>query len=78
MSLTYGYNLKDRQNARSADSGRQTTVTTRPTWSSAYKSPPILCGFNFVSVKQVVPHGYFQCGTFLHGSHTSVTNHWQE
>jgi hypothetical protein len=25
-----------------------------------------------------VAHSYFQCGTFLHGSHTSATNHWRE
>jgi hypothetical protein len=26
----------------------------------------------------VVPHSYLQCDIFLHGSHTSATNHWRE
>jgi hypothetical protein len=26
----------------------------------------------------VMPHSFFQCDTFLHGSHTSATNHWFE
>jgi len=30
----------------------------------------------FIPGMLVVPHSYFQCATFPHGSHTSATNHW--
>jgi hypothetical protein len=39
---------------------------------------PLCAVSNFLPAMLVVPHGYFQCGTFLHGSHTSVTYHWRE
>jgi hypothetical protein len=34
------------------------------------------CAISILPAMRAVPHGYFQCGTFLHGSHTSATNHW--
>ena len=33
---------------------------------------------NFIPTMLVVSNSCFQCGTFLHGSHTLATNHWRE
>jgi hypothetical protein len=33
---------------------------------------------NFIPAVLVVPNSYFQCGEFLHGSHTLATNRWRE
>jgi hypothetical protein len=77
MSLTYGYDVKD-----------EDKILEAPIQAAKLVSPLILPGAaminhlpfcsisNFLPVKQVVPNGYFQCGTFLHGSHTSAMNHW--
>ena len=78
MSLTYGYDAKD-----------DDKILEAPIQAAKLVSPLILPGAaminhlpfctisNFLPAKQVVPNGYFQCGTFLHGSHTSATNHWR-
>jgi len=33
---------------------------------------------SFIPAVPVVLNSYFQYGAFLHGSHTSATNHWRE
>ncbi len=39
---------------------------------------PFCVVFSFIPVMLVVSNSNFQCGTFLHGSHTSAMNHWRE
>ena len=79
MSLTYGYDLKDGDKIMEA-----------PVQTIALLSPLMLPGgcllnhLPFRAITRIIPavlsasHGYFQCGTFLHGSHTSVTSHSRE
>ena len=76
MSLTYGYDLKDGDK-----------ILEAPVQSNELLSPLVLPGAalvnhlpfcaiaHFITVIPPVSHDYFQCGTFLHGSHTSATNH---
>jgi hypothetical protein len=76
MSVTYGYDLKD------GDKILEAAVQT-----AALLSPLLLPGatpvndFPFCAITSFIhailpaSHSYFQCGTFLHGSHTSATNH---
>ena len=76
MSLTYGYDLKDGDK-----------ILEAPVQASDIMAPLVLPGGalvnhlpfcavpNLIRVMLVVAHNYFQCGTFLHGSHTSVTDH---
>ena len=78
MSLTYGYDLKDGDKMLEA-----------PTQASKILSPLVVPGGALVNhlpfrklsdfpAMVVVPHRYFQCGTYLHGSRTSATNQWRE
>jgi hypothetical protein len=79
MSLTYGYDLKDGDK-----------ILEAPVQTSRLVSPLLLPGATLVNhlpfcattrfIPAILPasHSYFQCGTFLHGSHTSATNHLRE
>jgi hypothetical protein len=79
MSLTYGYDLEDGDK-----------ILEAPAQMSKIHSPllrpgavlvnyfPFCAVSNFILAMSVVSHGYFQCDTFHHGSHTSATNHWRE
>jgi hypothetical protein len=79
MSLTYGYDLKDGDK-----------ILEAPVQITELLSPLMLPGailvnhLPFCAITHNIPtilpasHSYFQCGTFLHGSHTSATNHWHE
>ena len=79
MSLIYGYDLKDGDN-----------ILEAPVQTNELMSPLVLPGATlvnhlpfcaitrFIPAKLPASHGYFQCGTFLHGSHTSATNHSRE
>ena len=79
MSFTYGYDLKDGDK-----------ILEAPNQASELLSPLILPGATLVNhlpfcaithfIPAILPasHGHFQCDTFLHGSHTSATNHSRE
>jgi hypothetical protein len=79
MSLTYGYDLNDGDK-----------ILEAPVQASKLMAPLVLPGATlvnhlpfcavsgFILAISVVPHSLFQCDTFLHASHTSVTNHWRE
>ena len=79
MSLTYGYDLKDRDK-----------ILEAPVQASKILGPLILPGATlvnhlpFCAVANFAPPilvsliANFQYGTFLHGFHTSATNHWRE
>ena len=74
MLLTYGYDLRDGDKMLEA-----------PAEASKILSPLVVPGGALVNhlpfrklsdfpAMLVVPHRYFQCGTYLHGYHTSATN----
>jgi hypothetical protein len=79
MSVTYGYDLKDGDK-----------ILEAPVQTIELLSPLMLPGASlvnylpFCAITRFIPailpasHSYFQCGTFLHGSHTSATNHTRE
>ena len=78
MSVTYGYDLKDGDK-----------ILEAPVQSVEILSPLCLPGgalVNHLPFRAVtrfidpvlLSHSYFQCGTFLHGSHTSATNQSRE
>ena len=79
MSLTYGYDLKDGDK-----------ILEAPAQIHELLSPVLLPGASLVNhlpfraitrfIPAILPasHSYFQCGTFLHGSHTLATNHSRE
>ena len=79
MSVTYGYDLKDGDK-----------ILEAPVQTGELLSPLLLPGATLVnhipfcaitrSIPGMLPasHSYFQCGTFLHGSHTSATNRSRE
>jgi hypothetical protein len=75
MSVTYGYDLKEGDK-----------ILEAPVQVAELLSPLMLPGATlvnhvpFCAITRFIPatlpvsHSYFQCGTFLHGSHTSATN----
>ena len=79
MSLTYGYDLRDGDK-----------ILEAPIQAIELLSPLALPGgcllnhLPFCAITRIVSsvllasHGDFQCGTFLHGYHTSVTSHSRE
>jgi hypothetical protein len=79
MSLTYGYDLKDGDK-----------ILEAPAQASELFSPVVVPGavlvnhLPFCAITRFIPaippasDSYFQCDTFLHGSHTSATNHSRE
>jgi hypothetical protein len=79
MSITFGYDLE--KGDRMVEAPDQIIKLMRP---FNVPGPALVnyfpfCAFsNFVPVVLVVPNSYFQYGAFLHGSHTSATNHWRE
>src|SRR5258708_16324698 len=76
MSFTYGYDLKD------GDKLLETSIQVSEKLSpliipggSLVNDLPFCTISNFILAIRVASHSYFQCGTFLHGSHSSATNH---
>ena len=79
MSLTYGYDVKDSDD-----------IFKPPILTNDFLSPLLLPGaalvnhLPFCTIARSIPvippesDSYFQCGTFLHGSHTSATNQPRE
>ena len=76
MSLTYGYDVKDGD--KFLEAPIQITEILAPLTlpgAALINDLPFCAIFNFLPAILVVLHGYFQCGTFPHGYHTSATNH---
>ena len=76
MALAYGYDLKDGDK-----------ILDAPIQVGELMSPLVLPGavlvnyLPFCAILRFIPTSVsqpFQCGTFLHGSRTSVTNHLRE
>jgi hypothetical protein len=79
MSVTYGYDLKDGDK-----------ILEAPILADELFPPLVLPGATlvnhlpfcaitrFIPVSPPASHSYFQCDTFLHGSHTSAMNHSRE
>jgi hypothetical protein len=79
MSLTYGYDLKDGDKILEAPvQVSKIMVRLGLPGAALINQPPICALSNCFPVIPVVPHNYFQCDTFLHGSRTSATNHWRK
>ena len=76
MSLIYGYDLKDGDKILEAPA--QTNELLSPLLlpgGSLVNHLPFCAITCFIPAILLVSHSYFQCGTFLHGSHTSAMNH---
>ncbi len=77
MSLTFGYDLK--KGDRIAEAPVQLFMVLRP---YAVPGKALVNYFPFCTLSNAIPamivvlNSYFQCGGFLHGSHTSAMNHW--
>ena len=79
MSLTYGYDVKEGD--KMLEAPVQTTELMSPLvapGATLVNHLPFCATNRFMPAILPVSHGYFQCGTFLHGSHTSATNHSRE
>ena len=77
MSLTYGYDLKDGD--KMLEAPVQVAKITTPLFlpgAVLVNNLPICEFFNVVLPRW--GSRYLQCDTFLHGSHTSATNHWRK
>jgi hypothetical protein len=76
MSLTYGYDLKDGDKILEApvQVAKLLAPLVRP-GAALINYLPFCIFSNFILVSSF-SHSYFQCGTFLLGSHTLATNQW--
>ena len=79
MSLTFGYDLKD--DDKILEAPNQLSGILRGCTPSGQALLRLL---PFCAISQLCPRlllvsqSHFQCGTFLHGSRSSVTNHWSK
>jgi cytochrome P450 len=79
MSLTYGYNLKTGDKILEAPLQVTKIMSKLVLPGAALVNHLPFCALsNFIPAMLEMPHIYFECVTFLHGSHTSATNHWHE
>ena len=79
MSFSYGYNLKDGDKILEAPLQISKTLSPLLLPGGALVNHLPFCALSsLISTMLVVPHSYFQCGTFLHGSHSSATSHWHK
>ena len=79
MSVTYGYDLKDGDKILEATT--QTSELLSPLLlpgATLVNHLPFRATVHFIPAILPASHSYFQCGIFLHGSHTSATNHSRE
>jgi hypothetical protein len=79
MSIAFGYDLK--KGDRMVELPDQIRKLMKPfaiPGVALVNYLPFCALSNFIPAVLVVPNSYFQCGAFLHGSHTSATNHWRE
>jgi hypothetical protein len=75
MSVTYGYDMKegDKILEASVEVAKIHAPLVRP-GAAIVNHLPFCAISNFILA---MPHSYFQCDTFRHGSHTSAMNHWR-
>jgi hypothetical protein len=79
MSLTYGYDLKDGDKILEAPIQIAEAMSPLLLPGAALVNHLPFCALStLIPAMLVVSHNYFQCGTYLHGSRSSATNHWQE
>ena len=79
MSITYGHGLMNGD--KHLESTVRAYISVRPLilpGGALVNHFPFCANSNFIPAQLVVPNGYLQYGTFLHGYHTSVTNDWHE
>jgi hypothetical protein len=79
MSIAFGYDLK--KGDRMVEAAHQIIELMGPftvPGPALVNYLPFCALSNSIPAVLVVPNSYFQYGAFLHGSHTSVTNHWRE
>jgi hypothetical protein len=79
MSIAFGYDLK--KGDRMVEVPDQIRNLMKPftiPGAALVNYLPFCALSKFIPAVLVVPNNYFQCGAFLHGSHTSATNHWRE
>jgi hypothetical protein len=79
MSMTYGHGLMDGD--KHLESKVRAFKSVRPLilpGGALVNHFPFCANSNFIPAPLVVLNSYFQYGTFLHGYHTSATNHWHE
>ena len=77
MSFSYGYNLKDGDKILEAPLQISKTLSPLLLPGGALVNHLPFCALSsLIPAKLVVPHSYFQCGTFLRGSHSSAMSHW--
>lgn len=76
MALTYGYDLKDNDDMIAAPV-QATGIMSQLILPGAamVNHLPFCAFFSYFIPIMLAPHDYLQCGTFLHGSHGSATNH---
>ena len=76
MSITFGYDLKKRDRMVEAPDQIIKLMTPFGVPGAALVNYLPFCALSdFTPAVLVVPNSYRQCGEFLHGSHTSATNH---
>ena len=79
MSVTYGYDLKGGDKILEAPVQNAKLFSRLASPGQALVNYlPFRAVLSFVLAMPVILHTCFQYGTFLHGSHTSATNHWFE
>ena len=79
MSITFGYDLKkDDRMVEAPDQIIKLMTPFNVPGGALVNYLPFCALSNFIPAVLVVPNSYFQCGAFLHGSHTLATNHLRE
>jgi hypothetical protein len=77
MSLTFGYDMKEGDKILEAPIRLSKLLAPLVQPGAAIINHfPFCAVYNLVPTMLVVSHSHFQCGTSLHGSHTSAMNHW--
>jgi hypothetical protein len=79
MSITFGYDLK--KGDRMVEAPHQVIQLMGPftvPGVALVNYLPFCALSNFIPTVPVVSNSCFQCGAFLHGSHTLATNHWHK
>jgi hypothetical protein len=79
MSLTYGYDLK--KSDEMLEAPERANEYLRPVLepgASLVNHLPFCAASGFIPVMLAVPNSAFQYALFLHGYHTSATNHWRK
>jgi hypothetical protein len=78
MSLTYGYDLKEGDKILEAPNQISGILSPLLLPGAALVNHLPFCALYFTPRYASSASQLFQCGTFLHGSRSSATNHWLE